>query len=647
MKIKTWFILEFKAIIGKIPKNILKMAIFVFLTLIAVLCAKNILQKQEEKEFVIGYVAQEDEVTGLAIDYFTQLDSIEGWCRFQKIENETMGQSMMAKKRLDALLVMPDKMLESILSGENLQPTLYLSNRRSIRHSLFEDLEKSGIRMLQVAQAQIYTAYRLGAGELSDEINRNNLDLVSGREELFYHTKVYAGKGLGGELYFKGAFITVFFLIFPLFFINSFSKKKEQRLFIWKRAGISLEFQIMAQTLLFFLLIFGLGFVVLFRFFESQFLLFSLMALSMGAYMSAVCTIFEEEKYGIVFGFFSGVVQSFAGGCILPDVLLSDNMQSFARFLPIYYWKDALFSIVCKTKLANNTYSMLCLWIIIFIAVQLLFIRIQCINLYHSYSLFRRKPFTGILGNTILKKPVFIILLQKYCMNVKFILALCIPVFFVHTMIQLENRGTTEIMVGIYDESGTWKNVFSDKDGKFTYVFLDDEKQMEQEIYKGNLMCGFWFPKELKEDIKKNEDTWSVKVYEREDAILTKAVEESVYARIFEEVSNEIFYEQIRQFRHIDLEDIDTTGTFEINVKYVNIQQNAFEDVESDQSKISVSILKIVVRSTIILICVLHGLYQILQDKKSRYYNRSKMSIMVYEILISFLICGVTQLLVK
>lgn len=642
-KCKSWVFLEWKRVIYKLPVILGKIAIFVMLTGMAILCGRAVLEKQQEKTFILGYVAENDELTGGAIEYFTNLDSVENWCVFQKIEQEDHGLVCLMQHEIDALLVMPKEMIESILSGENLQPTLYVSNEVSIHNALFQTLEQAGVSMLQTAQSQIYTAYALGAEELCSMINENNLSLVAQREELFYHEKVSAGKGIETGVYYKAVGVLLFLLIFPLFFTEVLCRETKKRIFIWKRAGISLWLQVLNQIVIMTAIILGIGSILMLFFGELHLTQMLLFAFAVSAYVCNICTLFYERKYAIVCGVLLLLMQAYVGGCILPDILINDRIQIFARFLPIYIWKNWVFSWICKTQLAKNSHMMMMVWTVFFSFLQFFILKIQCLASDKGVA-FGEKDGHGIRKNNDFRsKPFWMIILQKYCCNVKLLVALCIPILLIHGLEMLERTGENTIHVGIYDTEGIWQDSFTEKNGKIQYHFYDDVETMERDVYRENIICGFSLPQDLVLSVINHEATWSIRVYEPESAMITRAIEEEIYATIFERVSNTIFEEQIYHYLGNHTQKMETAGAFEINVKYMDTQQKVLEEQEPSQ-KITIYLLKRATRAILGIICLVYGFFQMQQDHRLRYYNRGKWHVIAVEgvltIFIYILIAG-------
>lgn len=628
-QISAWATLEWKKILHDIPGICIKLAIFVLLVSMAFFCGARILEQKEKPDFVLGYVAKEDELTRQAISYISGLDSIEEWCRFEKVTSKEEGMFLLEEGKLDALFVIPDQMIQSILTGQNLQPPIYMTNTNSISNILFKDLEEAGIHMLQVAQSQIYVAYGLGLKEFCDEINRNNLQLVAGRRELFQHKTVFAGKGLTTASYYRGAMATCFVMILPIFFVGAMVKRREHRLYYHRKTQVSFFYQALLQTLVLSVYLCFCYSILFGVFGKMDFLCVILLSLSIASYMGVIFSLFEQSSHCVITGILLLGMQCFVGGCILPDVLLSGNMQKFARFLPVCTWKDLVYSLICKTRLAEFTRIHICLWMIVCLLLQWLILSLTCKAKLFVDTTFHKESKKRALPK---HRPLWFVMLKKYFHNGKFLCSLLLPAILFLCILFLEQQGDETSKVGIYTQNAELAEAYLNQEGNVQYVLFENEDKLEKAVFSGQILCGYRIPGDIEERIKQQDAIWSIAVMEREDAILTNAVDERVFAVLFEIVSKDYFM-NLLETKHMILPENDRLkDAFHVSVELVGASGNAQTD---SGNHTSVFLLKVMLKGLMIIICFIYGCYQMRRDSNRNCYQRNRVVIYGYEAVFS------------
>ena len=629
----AWIRLEEKSMIKKLPKSLLAIAIFVLTTGMAILCAYHILIKNQENGIQIGYVA-EDNLTRMAASYFEELSSVSDWCHFISL-SEREGLEKLDKGELQALFVMPEGMVESILDGENKAPKLYLSQEVSAFRILFEELGNAGVSMLQTAQAQIYAAYRLGASDLCDRINADNLSLVTGREQLFYAQTLSVTNRQGLKNYYLSAALTLFFLLMPAFLGFCLEKNVMQLQQLHSRLGIPVWQQAFLQMSFATVVLFA-GFV-LWRGFSLTALL---LAGCIGAYSSFMNSLFSTKRYTVLAGSILAVVQGYLVGCFLPEVLLPDNIQTLAGFLPCFVWKEGAIALLCRNELANNAKWDCFLW-----TCLLLLLQIFVMN--GRMALHGKTLKSGKERNRFYHKPVPLILCHRLCRDYRFWLCILVPFVAIQGISSLEKTGKTVIRIGVYDEEGIWKNQLSDTDNYLVYVSYPDEESMKKAVQKGELTCGFTFPEDFSKKLQKKENlTWCIPVYEREDAILTPAVEECVYAVIFRYQSN-MHYQELMQDRFQD-EQLEAALS-SVNSQTFQIEKTAYQSEgvadRMQKRKENFSLLQRLARGVMLLLCIGYGILQAVYDGKRSFYHRKAGWIVLCDISFPLFFCILLQFL--
>lgn len=247
--------LEGKRLLRWIPKVWVSVMIFIACTIglfVGIMGLSD--RKVIEPQIVVGYVSEEDKWTQEAIAYIEQLDAWKGWCRFERVETKE-GMEALRDGELAALVVIPEGMIRSIITGENISARMYLGGLFSQYQTLFETLGNMAIKMLQGAQVQVYAAYALTEtgipGEVCDqickEIDRTNLQFVLERESYFQHHIVSMTGNDSNLVYFGSMLFTFVALIYALFVSDYAKFEKGYGLYYEKRAGIPIPIQARAD----------------------------------------------------------------------------------------------------------------------------------------------------------------------------------------------------------------------------------------------------------------------------------------------------------------------------------------------------------------------------------------------------------------
>ena len=131
-------------------------------------CA-GVLQKQNSggQKLRVGYTAEESQITNLAVSYVQNMESVRSICTLEPV-TEQEGKQLLENGGLAALIVLPEDVINEILSGSNAPATLYLHGTGrstvsggglgAVGSMLFEELSSAALGMLSTAQAEIYAS---------------------------------------------------------------------------------------------------------------------------------------------------------------------------------------------------------------------------------------------------------------------------------------------------------------------------------------------------------------------------------------------------------------------------------------------------------------------------------------------------------
>ena len=365
-----WFVTEWKRAVAQFPVLLKRLVIFVIACVVLMgltvfgtrqIWSGNNTQKTTVR---IGYVAPEDMLTKLAVSYVEQLESVKSWCSLEKTTVDK-GMALLENGALTALLILPDDLVNEILTGSNAPVTVYLpeSVDASVTNSkVFEELANAGVGMLQTAQAEIYAAETLAgeAGvknlleEMYYDINRFNLSIALTRESLWENISLSVTGNHTYAVYYGSAFFAIYLLVEALFIGNFCKRNHLQQFMAWRRLGVPFAWQLASQwsaLLLLMALVGVLPFCLLLYppFAELLSVVFTpqmavavffVLALSAMYALMVYQYVGEHQRAVLVLGLLA-LAQGYAAGCIIPSVLLPQGIAAVGAFVPAAYLKAA------------------------------------------------------------------------------------------------------------------------------------------------------------------------------------------------------------------------------------------------------------------------------------------------------------------
>ncbi|MDE6942688.1 MAG: ABC transporter permease, partial [Lachnospiraceae bacterium] len=339
---------------------------------VAVFCA-GVLQgdRDEGNRLRVGYTAKADPLTDLAVAYIQNIESIKSFCSLEAV-TEQEGRRLLESGELSALIVLPEDVVNEILSGSNTPAVLYLPERHggaasgglgAVGSVLLEEIASAGMGMLATAQAEIYASDAIlhtlsseyAPESMYDDINRFNLQMAAGREKLFRTRTLSLTENDTYVVYFGSALFTVYVLSAGLFFGKYCKRSSLQQTMADRRVGVCYAAQLLARCLAgsalmaAVLLLPSLAVFVLNRIpradsvpadpiaiavtwqgMASLFLITGFMTV----YFMTIYQIVEKRESALVVTGILAVLQAYLSGCLIPTVLLPDAAAAVGAFLP-------------------------------------------------------------------------------------------------------------------------------------------------------------------------------------------------------------------------------------------------------------------------------------------------------------------------
>ena len=347
----------------------------------------------------VGYTAKEDQITALALAYIQGMESVKSLCSLEPV-SEQEGRQLLQDGELSALIVLPNDVINEILSGSNTPATLYLPPKPdhavsgglgAVRSMLFEEFASAAVGMLGTAQAEIYASGAI-LWELSseygseifadgflqsvyDDVNRFNLQTAANREKLFHKRVLSVTENDSYAVYYGSALLTVYVLFAGLFLGKYCKRSSLQQAMADRRLGVGYAAQLAARCLAgSVLMIFTalLPFLVLFVMEllpQTDSLLtvritwqgsVSLLLITgfMTVYFMMIYQIVEKRESALVVTGIAAVLQSYLSGCLIPSVFLPKAAGSIGRLLPAAMVKKG-FTILLT---GDTQYFLMWLW---------------------------------------------------------------------------------------------------------------------------------------------------------------------------------------------------------------------------------------------------------------------------------------------
>ena len=365
-----WLKTEYKRAAFLLPSLCGRAALVLAAVFLLLFCARRWAEGENSGPIKIGYAAQEDPLTRMAVSYVENMESVKSFCSLVAVDEEE-GMERLRRGELTALIVLPRNVVEGILNGQNEPAELYLSQAAQPLGLLFEELADTGIGLLQTAQAEIYATSRLteefGEGgetleSMYREIDAFNLNLVMNREQYFRQRGLSPTGSQSVAVYYGGALFTVYLLLSGLFFITRLKRSMEEQMLLALRRGISLPAQLAGRTL-----------VTVFLFFAASCLpavlwlwppvrenlrpapdlpvcgVLFLAFLCAAALLQLVCLLADSPSATILIWGVLALMMGYVSGCFLPSALLPEIVEKLSLFLPTTYIRSAFSMLFSPT----------------------------------------------------------------------------------------------------------------------------------------------------------------------------------------------------------------------------------------------------------------------------------------------------------
>lgn len=377
--------LELKRTIKLLPAMLLEAALLLaILGAVAYGASKFFYRDSPMLQITIAVIEEEENpLTDFALQYIQGMESIAAACQFVVVPKEE-GFSMLYEGKAAAALVLPSGMIEGIMNGNNVPVQVYFPENAGIESALLKELTDAGVRMLRVAQAEIYgiydTAKNYGALEqlsvLEGDIDRFNLAFALERLALFQVKEVSESSALSMLQYGTASGVIFFLLLlgmacYPV--MQSYPAVLRGQLL---RQGVGVGQQCFGKWLCGACGM-GIGFLSFFLIIKAlagtfgyaawipeirigQGVVCIIILLCVTTFIYFIFQLADNGTAAILLLFFLSVVMIYFSGGILPSAFLPEAVQKIGRILPTTYLIEAAGSLYLGKTSGSTIVVLLC-----------------------------------------------------------------------------------------------------------------------------------------------------------------------------------------------------------------------------------------------------------------------------------------------
>lgn len=387
----TLFRLEMKRLISMLPSILLETLLFgLIISGVGIYAAKSLYGDKAVGEIKVGIVADsEDRMTGMLVRFVQSMDSLKDSASFVILPEEEAVRQV-KEGEIYAAVMVPEGIVDSVISGENLPVTIQLGNSYSrMETEVFAQLTRSGAQLLSVAQAGIYAADTFCLeNEMQDQIQQTEdylnvayLDYAIGRASVFRTKEVNAVKGVGIVDYYGISLLLAFLSFAGLSFGKCIQVNMGERERLLCIQGISAYGQYVIRAGAFAVVFALLGtiislpvYLLLIRYTGSSFqVAASWLALFfiwfvIGLFLRMLFQLTGSSPGGIGICFVILMALMFASGVFLPSAFLPLWMEKFGNYFPYKGWMEAA-AAVLQGRCEGQIIRKLLIQVIIFLIV--------------------------------------------------------------------------------------------------------------------------------------------------------------------------------------------------------------------------------------------------------------------------------------
>lgn len=313
----------------------------------------------------VGMVIPEeaaDEDTMFAVSFLTAMDSVKSVGSFTYYGSEEEALAALKEGKVQTVIALPPYFYESVDSGENIPATLYVSKNADLNVKIFAELLKSGVWMLQIAEAGAYAMLDVAEADRPTETGwseAGNVVAYIYLTEAITRSRVFDRQllsAIGSVNYAQFYFLVALLVILLLQgwnFAHLYQKKNRVLVQKLKAEGLGMAGQTIVQLTVMTLLLwvqamllyygaYGITRAVRISLLISDGIVVGglfILAFSMACFFHLVYAIAGGDISGCVLLFAVNLFMILVSGIWIPGDYMPEVLQRISGFMPLKWWE--------------------------------------------------------------------------------------------------------------------------------------------------------------------------------------------------------------------------------------------------------------------------------------------------------------------
>lgn len=650
---RIWLKTELKRAVLLLPVMLKRAALLVIVCGMAagaaafcITAAGRLFDANDESRVKLGIVASDNMLTDMAVAYIEEIESVKAFCSIEQVSDKAEGIRRLQEGEFSALAVLPEDIVNEILSGSNAPVTVYMEgSNTNIKGLLFQELAGAGIGMLETAQAEIYALqYMLDdalfadkelVGSLYDDINKFNLITVTGREKLFRTKTVSVTENDTYVIYYGSALLTLYLLFVGIFFGDFFCRTGLWQSILEKRLGISRAYQIICALIAGLLPMAVTGLLPFAALMVpcvrahfhvepwSTLCLMLLVTVHGALYFMLIYGILGEKRNTLLVIGILALIQGYLSGCFVPSALLPDLAYGVGKYLPAAYIKSA-FTVILSgdAQRLSSAVSGLLAWSFVFLGANLIWVYSRTLRSGRKEKTEEQK---GTGDSSV--PPVIWVIAKRMLLRKGIIASLVLMAVISVWIAGLEQHSDTTLCAAVFDESGEYETLLLEHDGLVRFQICESQSEVKELVLKGKAECGYVLPRDLTKDLTVLRANRTVTVFEGVDSVCVPLVNEVLFNVIFRHASLAWYEGYLSEFcqdaaliRKAFDSQINLGKTF--GIKLMTLGEDGAA-AAAEENKGTYPVLAVVLSA--VVLCGIQGLLTAVDDsRRGRYYKKGR-----------------------
>ncbi len=388
MKINgTYFTLQLKKLCQFLPKLIAGTIVLATLAGAIAFYGANFLYGQTSAQKISIAIVIEDDSTlmKLIMKYLESSDSVHSFCRFVTTTQEN-ADNMLAKQQIAASIYFPKNFARDIVTGKNTPAIITFSKETGIEQLLFQELTAAASRILNYAQASIYSFsdiydeyyFREKRSVHYDYINENTMETALVRSDFFKVETVSSTGSLSVKDYYTVTAVLLLLFLTGISLGQLARPKSGSLARILTLKGLSAPIRTIWKLAALFIFYIILGGLILLAgwicklFTWELFLVLPCLALLVSSQTLFLFSLTSGDISGTLLVFFYTLLSVLSSGCLIPAAFLPQTVISIGKLFPAFY----------AHKLLSLTYTASVSFVdcIPVLVISILFLALSCLG---------------------------------------------------------------------------------------------------------------------------------------------------------------------------------------------------------------------------------------------------------------------------